>query len=114
MRLYSYRGVLYTIAPATLASDSESLLSNLNSVSSVSQQPSSSVPAQSSSQELSAPSFPSQAPTAAIPMMYRGVMYLLERFNTPCPSFRDDFTNKCTNESIESTEPTKSAKSTDD
>lgn len=53
MHLYSYRGVSYTIAPPSPCMPPESV------------------------------SHTSSTPTAAIPMMYRGVIHLLARFHMP-------------------------------
>lgn len=77
MRLFSYRGVAYTIAPP-------SVFSKLNPVKHSSAEPSLETdPEQIIEHDVFTPLPQPQTPTAAIPMMYRGVLYLLERYPHP-------------------------------
>ena len=107
MRLYSYRGVSYTIAPPGLSSTGHDPINEPSSV----EQPLEKSSKQTSPQKLALPQPQAQTPTSVIPMVYRGVLYLLERFHTPCPSPDEEFLETCSDESIEAAE---SAKLTDE
>ena len=101
MRLYSYRGVSYTLAPPALSSTHHDPTDGPSSGELS--------PRQSSTQKVAPPLSQPQTPTAVIPMVYRGVLYLLERFHTPSPTLNTEFIDACSDESIESAESAKSA-----
>lgn len=90
MRLYSYRGISYTVAPP-------SVCSKLNSVEQSS-------PEQTIEQDIFVTLPQTQTPTAAIPMMYRGVLHLLECFHAPRTASKQDSIETFSDESVESTE----------
>ena len=90
MRLFSYRGVSYTIAPPSVSS-------KLSVVEHLSDE-------QTLEQDIFTTLPQTQTPTAAIPMMYRGVLYLLERFCTPYLSRNQAWIDAFSDESIESAE----------
>ena len=109
MRLYSYRGVSYTIAPPSPPSNPDLVNSSVNKSSA--EHPSPQGPQRPITQDIFTSLPQTQTPTSAIPMIYRGVMYLLERFHSPAPVPDKDCVDKCMDESPESA---KSMKSTDE
>ena len=92
MRLYSYRGVSYTVAPSNLLPNSNPI--HYSSVEHPTEQP--------IQQDMLAHRPPMQTPAAVIPMVYRGVLYLLERFHTSRPSTDEELLDTFPDESIES------------
>ena len=95
MRLYSYRGVIYTLAPASLKPCPPAL-------------PEATSPAQDNLEQDIFTTIPqTQTPSAAIPMRYRGILYMLERFTTPSSTATGAQTEQPESQGDESQNPEK-------